>query len=250
MRPPLAREGELAARLLAFLESAAPLLSARRGILHLAPVRSRDLSVTKLQLLCADLAEALPAAREAGTGVDVWSIIGLGRNEVQTARVLRWLLDPRGSHGAKDTYLASLWTSIGGEKILGFAVGDVLRVYRESYPLADAGSRIDIEVVGLKFLLFIEVKIGAQEGELQLERYQRLAQAKADNIQIAGQLDRVDWAVLYLTPGRPSPPGRNFLHLTWQTVAEAIWRAARQMDGNSYSTRLAVSFADHVARLR
>lgn len=230
----------------AFLSAAAPLLRERSAALSARISAAPQTSAARLSSLLVEIASALPSTR--GHVPDIWSIVGLKRNEVRTARVLTWLLDPRGSHGAGDAYLQSLWREIAAEQSLGFELNGPLRAITENNPLADTKNRVDIEVIGRTFLLFIEVKIDAAEGREQLSRYEDLARRKAANMSAIGA--PAHWAVLYLTLGRPTLARPNFLSLSWRDVARAIRKVAYASDQNLFSTRLALTFANHVASLK
>jgi hypothetical protein len=162
---------------------------------------------------------------------------------VRTARVLTWLLNPQGSHGAGDAYLQALWAEIGGERLLNFVLQDPQRTLRENYPLGDQENRVDVEVIGRNFLLFIEVKIDAVEGINQVARYTALAAQKA------ASLGRQNWAVLYLSERAPEQQTERCLYLRWRNVAQAIKSAARRLDTNDFGTKAALHFARHVAQL-
>lgn len=234
-------------RLRDFLAKARPALQARRAVER--PRATAQVDMGRLQALLPKLSATLPAARSRGEMTDIWSVVGLGRNEVQTARVLTWLLDPRGNHGAGDAYLQAVWREIDGEGLLGFALEEPSQSLRENYPMGDLSNRIDIELTGRNFLLFIEVKIGAPEGPAQLERYMTLAKAKAANMQRPDNSNVVNWAVLYLTLGRPTVPQSNFIHISWRDLARAVRKTARASDKADFVGRIADSFASHIERL-
>ncbi|HEV7293130.1 MAG TPA: PD-(D/E)XK nuclease family protein [Devosia sp.] len=189
------------------------------------------------------MAGPLAASRRRGDALDIWEVASLSRDEVRTARVLTWLLDPHGSHGAGDAYLQALWAELEGERILNFALEGPQRTLRENYPLGDLQNRVDVEAIGANFLLFIEVKIDAAEGVDQVARYADLAAKKA------AILRRPNWAVLYLSQRAPEQQSERCLHLRWRTVAQAIRSASKAMDANDFSTRLALGFARHVSQL-
>ncbi|MER9503912.1 PD-(D/E)XK nuclease family protein [Mesorhizobium sp. M0579] len=189
------------------------------------------------------LSPALLQARQRGDAIDVWSVAGLGRNEVRTARVLTWLLDPGGSHGAGDAYLIEIWNRIDGTSKAGFQLKDVQGAVRESYPLGNGDHRVDIEITGANFLLFLEVKIDALESKRdQVALYAQLAATKAVSLR------KQHWAVLYLSETSPSDP-TNCIQLRWADVSRAIKSVARNLGAEAFSTRLALLFAAHVGRL-
>lgn len=202
-------------------------------------------SVSRLSETLARLQSALAAARRRGDGADVWQIAGLGHDEVRNARVLSWLLDPQGSHGAGSRYLDALWNRIDGHAKLGFHLSDVERVTRENYPIGNGESRIDIEITGKDFLLFIEVKIYAGESKQgQVQIYQALARQKA------ASLGRRHAAVLYLSETEPQG-AEDVLRCRWRDIAHVVrteLRALDEEDRNSFSSRLALHFANHISK--
>jgi hypothetical protein len=206
-----------------------------------------SLAAERLLELIETLSAAMNDTGRRDQSVDVWSIVGLRRDEVTTARVLTWLLDPQGTHGMGDRYLQSLWLEVAGEHRLGFRVDNAKRADREVYVFSDTRNRVDIEVTGANFILLIEVKVDAVERTDQLADYANLARLKADNLRRSRGGGHIDWAVLYITVGRGGESAPNFLHLTWRDVARAIRRAERHRRPG-FSGRLALSFACHVER--
>ena len=238
----LSRGDAPAVRIKRFLSAARPYL--RGSDLTRAPV-SRTLEPDRLEPTFRALAPLLAAARSRGDASDIWSVAHLARDEVRTARVLTWLLDPRGSHGAGDRYLQSLWTQIKRGRSIDFDLDSPLTAAREVNPLGDSANRVDIEVVGSAFIIFVEVKIDAPLRENQLEDYYRLARIKAS------LLDKRHWAVLLLSNWNPGALPERVYHFNWATVARSIRRvtARRLTDGEGPARALAAYFAAHVGGL-
>ncbi|MCZ4093541.1 PD-(D/E)XK nuclease family protein [Sinorhizobium psoraleae] len=196
----------------------------------------------KLRGLLSDLSPLITAFSAIGNADDIWSVVGLERNEVRTARVLTWLLDPRGSHGARATYFKTLWQNIP-EQRRPFELGTVLRATRETVPIGDGQNRVDIEVEGDDFIVIIEVKIDAVEGLNQLSRYVSVAKAKAT---VRG---KSKFAVLFLTPGRPLTLPQHCVHVSWLDISRAIKQTLKANPSESMGAHLASSFADHIRSL-
>lgn len=200
------------------------------------------ISVTNLQHTLSALKPALETFRRQGNSADIWTIAGIGHDEVRNARVLAWLLDPYGSHGVGDSYLVELWRRLDGEKKFGFPMTALERVARENYPLGNGENRIDIEITGHHFILFIEVKIYAGEtksGQLQL--YSKLAAEKAKS------LHKPNWAILYLSEDEIGGI-QNCVQFRWKDIARVIRSHHRGKDQTSFSARLALHFAQHVSQ--
>jgi hypothetical protein len=136
------------------------------ALTHSGLVRSLDL-----------LRGPMHSARKAGAFIDLWAVAGLARKEVRTAAVLAWLLDPQGSHGQDDLFLQRLWkeVSAASECRLGFELEAPQRSRTEINPMGDLNNRVDIELEGRDFLVFIEVKIDAGLRQDQLQNYIELA---------------------------------------------------------------------------
>ena len=118
-------------------------------------------------------------AMKQGMFVNVWQTAGLKHDEVRNSKVLQWFLNPNGNHGQSDALLKQFITLLPIE----FQNLDTQssRVIAESCPLGEGTERVDIEVDAQHFLLFIEIKINAYEGQEQLNRYLNIAQRKAHN---------------------------------------------------------------------
>jgi hypothetical protein len=192
--------------------------------------------------LFSQLSDLLVERASEGNADDIWSVIGLDRNEVRTARVLTWLLDPHGSHGFKESILFELWQQIPFEK-RPFEPEDPLRSRRETIPLGDAQNRVDIEIEGKDFLLIIEVKIDAGEQPDQLQRYIAAAKAKA------AARNLKNYCVLYLTRNGGTAVPEGCVNISWVDVARAIEMAAAHRPATAMGTQLARAFAAHVRKL-
>jgi len=114
-------------------------------------------------------------------------------------------------------------------------------VHVESCASGERRSRIDIEIEGEKFLLFIEVKVFAGETNNQLERYLQIAETKAGNR---------PWGIIYLTPRgkKASIQHEKLLPLSWNDVAEVFQgHANTNLPIQSYSRQLISQFSKHVS---
>jgi hypothetical protein len=121
------------------------------------------------------LAEFRPLAeicRRNGDQINIWSVAGLGRNEVRNASVLAWLLDSRGTHGRGVAIFRALMERLSRQHAGPFPLNiDLTRRYRvftEHYSLDDEGNCVDLVIDGSDFVVFIEVKIDAREARNRL----------------------------------------------------------------------------------
>jgi hypothetical protein len=207
----------------------------------------RPVDVPASEKLFARLRETRQRALKAGTFGNVWEIAGLGRNEVRTASVLAWMLDHRQTHGFGHAVLSALLQCLGdrlweGTERLDF--GDNYFVHTEFCALGGRDNRIDIVIEGTKYVLFIEVKIDAPEGDGQLKRYCEMALRKAH---AAGKPFA---KVLYLSEHIPEGLPPEVVRLRWRDVARAIRVTLRKATTEqSFPARLLSQFADHIERL-
>lgn len=176
----------------------------------------------------------LQVARTGGALIDLWEVAGLGRDELRTAAVLAWLLDPRESHGREARIFASFVQEVQRRNDKKLIPEKLLSsnylVMTEAYAIGDSANRVDILVEGSEFVVIIEVKIDAAEGDNQIARYVEVAASKA------AVLGTDHYAVVFLAPnshGKVGRQPRNLLIATWADVAAAINRniAAEQVDG-------------------
>ncbi|MBT9556496.1 MAG: PD-(D/E)XK nuclease family protein [Myxococcales bacterium] len=184
----------------------------------------RRFDTNAFRVFVAAFPSALAIRRRSGIDFNVWEVAGLEANELRIARVLGRLLDPRGPHGLEASLLRAILellerrvAALSAERDGRFpSAKDVdeagfFQVRVEFCPLGSLDDRVDIEIEASTFLLFIEVKVYAPEGQLQLDRYETAARIKA-----RGR----PWGVLFLT--RPGLVLRT--HQTHPTVADASWK--------------------------
>ena len=237
MNPDVSSAKPTVARLNAVLAALRPHLRGEVTPEERPPAR---IDSAQLQRLLGDLMAPLAAARADGRLANPWTIAGLRRDEVRTAAVLAWLLDPSGSHGAGDTYAKALWrrTTLADR----FSLAGLEKVVTEQRPLGDDFNRVDVVLEGADFLVFIEVKIGAPLRDRQLEDY---ADALARKAAHHGKRHSALLLLSIATP--PVPDGCG--HFSWRDAARAIREGALSLDRRAHAVRLALSFADHIDRL-
>lgn len=198
--------------------------------------------------LGALLGELKGPMAEAEPPGDPWKAAGLRRDEVRNSSVLAWFLDPKGGHGLGDAPLRALLTKVGRRVPFPDAPSRACIVIVEDCPDGSRASRVDVTVDDPgRFFLGIEVKIDAPEQPEQLERYCRIAEARA--------CDGRPWAVAFLTPTGRLPAtagdGGNVVPISWTDVAAALRTAAahvRRDARKAVANHLAKSFAAHVSR--
>lgn len=158
---------------------------------------------------------------------------GYGRLETAHTRTLAWLLDPKGEHGFGTTLLAALLRHLSHNDC-----SKSLQVERVKPEYAidgsDAKGRLDVLAQGTwedgeraGWVLVIEAKVDAWEGEDQLQKYEEWLRSNAGRREVFR---------VFLTPeGRPSEPGVeewesiSFLELV--RIFRAVYSGLRETPG-------------------
>jgi hypothetical protein len=185
-----------------------------------------------------------PLAKAAGGGQmsNVWAIAGLKRNEVRNAAALASLWSPGLFPNTAAPFLRAFWRRLPSLGVLptGLRLGTEYTVRTEECPLGNAANRVDLSVEGRDFLLLIEVKIDAPEGEQQVARYNEVLQAKA---QLLGKRP------LLVLLGPHPPTSGLAVHASWSDVSAAALAIARQRKAaeRTFADQLLHHFAAHVA---
>lgn len=115
--------------------------------------------------------------RKTGQYFNVFSIAGIEHDEVKICRILKELLDPKGSHYQKEKYLKLFVKNILKINIDDDEYRNVL-VYNEY--LIDNNRRIDIVIKFEKYFIPIEVKIYADDQDKQCFDYYTYASEKSE----------------------------------------------------------------------
>lgn len=183
--------------------------------------------------------------RDAGGQLNVWAEAGLKRSEVRTAGVLKWMLDCRGSHGFGNAVLRALLAHLKASEA-SLPVVNAAEEYWisiEHCALSDRSNRIDIAIEMKASILFIELKIDAQEGKDQIERYLRVANQRSLAL-------RKRAYVLFLTRGT-SHANASVINLTWRDIAKAIREAVDTRQARATMPgQILLQFARHIENLK
>ena len=196
-------------------------------------------SIQTLQVFIDCLRKPINDAFESGEFCNIWTVSGVGRDELRNAAILAWLFDRYGSHGQRDGFLKhflyrlkeQLPPSFPGE---GWTESHYV-VRREIYPLGVNDNRVDVEIESPKCLVLIETKVDAGEGKEQLARYQTIADAKA-----RGR----PWALLFLciSHERAITSDRT-VRVTWNDVATAIKERIRSSSRATHELDYGLAFS-------
>lgn len=231
---------DLAERLDGFLQKVRPML------VRLAPNPPRSIAASSLELLLSQIRAPLGAARAEGAFMNLWKVAGLKRSEIRNAAALAWLLDPRGTHGLNDAILRALLGRV--QRAPAWLARNAnfrgITVETEESPVGSLENRIDISITGSTFLIFVEVKIDAQEGLRQLERYQAEAENKALSLGVRNAL------VIYMTlDGRPPKGGDEVATLSWRDVEHSVSAVSRTLARADTRRAILDQFTAHVRTL-
>lgn len=188
--------------------------------------------------------------RAQGRAVNFVQLAGIGSDELRNSAVLAWLLDCSGSHGQGAAFLRC-FVSCLAEYAFTVDVADNYRtVVESSYDEETESlngrrrSRVDIELDGPDFLLFIEVKTKSGESGDQLGRYLSLGQARSG---------KRPWALAFVTPEGRLPadsalPGRVAC-VSWAALGKALTRHTATMPPDSHGTVIIRQFCEHITSL-
>ena len=155
-------------------------------------------------------------------------LLGLVRDENRHSDVLAWLLDAdvyRATHSQGNRGFRAFLREVGLPE--HYANGD----YRVGREIQGGESRVDIEVVSLRrFVLHIEVKIGAGEGKAQLERERGDLKERARRFDV---VEEADIHAFYLTPGGDTPSHPAFKPISWNQMAHVFEEFAKEAKAES-----------------
>ena len=188
---------------------------------------------------------AVARDRDSGGRMNVWAEAGLKRNEVRTAAVLKWLLDRRGTHGFGGAVLRALLSHLKtrGDSVPVLEANEKYWISLEHCALSDRSNRIDIAIELATAIIFIELKIDAQEGREQIERYLRVANQRSLAL-------RKRPYVLFLTRGA-SHANASVVNLTWTDVSKAIREAVDAKQArDAMPGQVLLQFARHIEKLK
>lgn len=182
----------------------------------------------------------LAKARAAGALLNPWDMAGLRRNEVRNAAVLAHFLSERLCGELAINFLDAL---LDGPRCQSKSIpsraqleaGFHVRV--EHCVWGDQRDRVDLTIEGSSFVLGIEVKIDACEGEGQLQRY-------VETIGAWGRRSGKEPAVIFLSPLMPSITDLPWIK--WRDVVVAGLRVAGRGRAQLDSHKLLRLFVQHV----
>ena len=230
-------------RLAAFLQKARPILRAEAIDRHDKPKPVPEPDAENLARILPNLADLMKQARGRGDGLNAWAAAGLRYVEVRNAGVLAALWDTRRCGDQGVNFLHKFLSRIPPrETILPTReqLGEGYWVRTEHCPLPGKQSeRIDLTIEGQDFILIIEIKINAGEGNNQFERYGRTA----DDWQ---RLRGKQTSIILLE--RYTRPNFQYFHATWSDVASAAKILLREQKNDNFHKNLLSNFVHHISK--
>lgn len=123
---------------------------------------------------------------ERGENFNLFSILNIERTELKHSSMIAELLNPRGSHYMKDSFLKAFIEIIDSKLNFNF---DNTEVYKEYYigeinKNYTKGGKIDILIEDYDNLIIIENKIDAYDEKKQMLRYYNYAKANGRNYEL------------------------------------------------------------------
>lgn len=198
------------------------------------------LESARLAALLHTLRGPLAYARAAGTLLNPWKMAGLGRNEVRNAAVLSGFLSERLCGRLAIDFVDALLDPVR-ERSDGIpSRADLESGYHVRTEHCVSGGqrdRVDVTLEGREFVLGIEVKIDAVEGDRQLERY-------IETVSAWGGRTGKRTSVVFLAPFRPSVEGVPWI--TWDDVAVAARRITARGRAQPDSQKFLNLFVRHI----
>jgi hypothetical protein len=198
--------------------------------------RSRAVSSDALVRAFANVAKPLADSRARGGLINLWAVAGLRRDEVRTASALAGLWRREFGGAISTGFLCAYLRRALPEIDWGSELASGYRVVAEFCPLGDIGDRVDLVVESHRWLVGIEVKIGALLGKEQLERY-------VASIERRAAISHRRAAVVLLAPFPPVLPG--VACSSWRDVARAATEASRS-DDTAFASQLIAKFGEYV----
>ena len=217
--PAIRRQHQSSAR--RFEERIAALTTEITALRQRALIGKEQLTHSILAQLEAASSERQRRESSKSPNLNCWDVLGLQYSELDHSRVLAWLLDRRQSHAQGATFFRELLRATQSVVPLPLACAD--EPYRVGTEVSHARSRIDIEIIGSTFLLHIENKVNAEEGEDQTCRERDDLKVKAISRGI--DLERA-WGLYLSAEGAPCADQEKFRPISWMTVVAAVDSAA------------------------
>lgn len=167
---------------------------------------------------------------------NIFAALGVSQREIRHSRMLRWLLDPSGSHGQRDRFLRTFIALVTDKK--AGKIGSYADFICEC-----EDDRIDILLVNhrAKFVCVIENKIQASQGRTQLRDYRNVIEKR-----YAGFSQHF----VFLTLRGEKPMDRAWVSLDYSSVLNSLKSALATGNTHADSDALALLLAHYGAAIR
>lgn len=197
-----------------------------------------DVSMGDLSSFFDGLSVMYDSALKKGDMFNIFDILSPKEDEVKNCKILRWILDCNGSHGLGQNLANALFHKL---KLDNINLNKVYRCSTEVCPLGNQENRVDIVLTSDDFVIYIEAKINANEGEEQISRY-----AKSISTQGMGKKQ----AVIFLTKEGyyPKSTDRSYdkiYPVSWKQVSDVFLAELREM--NSIPAHFIRCFCNHIS---
>lgn len=169
--------------------------------------------------------------RKTADGFNLLSVMGVGCRELCHSNLLAWLLDHRidqGTHAQGNLgfrlFLRELEREFGPKTPceIAFYAEEPYWVHRE---VSGNESRADIEIAAKKkFIIHIENKVLAPEGEAQTDREWRDLQRRAKDLEVP----ETNVHAVFLTLDGTEATNKRFCCVSWNRVARVLDEFAKQ----------------------
>lgn len=224
-----------------------------------------DLDIASFEVFFTKFRDSYQQYYAEGHMINVWSIAGVGTDEVRNCQILAWLLDAKGSHGLAQDFCYFFIDYLNTHKGLG-APSQLIEQKSAAYTVKtevsylnndedQANNRLDIEIEWSDFFIILEVKIDAPQTNDQLTRYTQLGNEKSKIKGIKG-----DWALLYLTKTGAKPTAsidkqtdektiamlEKVRCLSWHDITTAIQLYIEKRAGNQFIAFILKQYCDHI----
>lgn len=196
-----------------------------------------DVAVGDLSLFFGKLSMMYDSALKKGDMFNVFDVLSPKEDEVKNCKILRWILDCNGSHGLGQRLANALFRKLN---IDGISLDNIYRCSTEVCPLGNQENRVDIVLTNDEFIIYVEVKINANEGKEQISRY-------ANNILVQGIGKKQ--AVIFLTKTGYYPKSTNGSYdriypISWKQLSDVFLNELEGID--SIPAHFIRCFCNHI----
>jgi hypothetical protein len=225
----------------------------------IALARAKEIAAKQVQgfqILLEDHSKALAiwekTQQDKADRFYILEVLDLTHNEECHSRMLAWLLDRNyrrlGTH-AQDRLGFRLFLSALSALNISTSLADEPYFVRRE--ISGDESRIDIEIAARgRFLMHIEVKIGAQEGHEQTNREWKDLRKRASELDIREDGLTGGIIAIFVTPSGRTATDPNFKAVSWRQIAQVLedfGNQAQAQDVKLFARHYAHTLRDFIA---